>query len=314
MQNRRMPSTPDKIDYIIKVIADTLNELSVPKYSSKFSNKVYDDHLKICLLVLKQYLNKSYRELCSELRSLSIWERGYALDHSTLVKFSKKIDVDLLDKILAKIAHMKCEKDMTVAVDATGFSCSDASLHYVKRLKEFKNNIGYEERAIRRYSKLSLAVDTDSKMILACDSVDSTHADVKRMTYIVDKLARGNFSISYVVADKGYDAEYVHVEIKDRLKAKTAIPARDMAESIKNNGIRKTRGRNRSRMKREFQIKDSEVSRAYKRRSQVETVNSMIKRKMGGAVRCRSEFTRRIEISFRCIAHNLNRLIALKCI
>jgi len=47
---------------------------------------------------------------------------------------------------------------------------------------------------------------------------------------------------------------------------------------------------------------------AYDRRSQVETVNSMVKRKMGDTVYGRSEASRHKEILFRCIAHNIRRL------
>jgi len=41
--------------------------------------------------------------------------------------------------------------------------------------------------------------------------------------------------------------------------------------------------------------------------SQVETANSMVKRKMGDTVYGRSEEARHKEILFRCIAHNIRR-------
>jgi hypothetical protein len=40
---------------------------------------------------------------------------------------------------------------------------------------------------------------------------------------LVDNLAENGFSISYVIADKEYDAEYVHKEIREGLNAKTMI-------------------------------------------------------------------------------------------
>ena len=179
--------------------------------------------MKIGLLALKQYLDVSFRELCSMLSSFKVW-RGRVPDHSTLVKFSKRLDTGLLDRVLWVMAHMLCGPDMIVAVDATGFSCSNASRHFVKRLREMGSDITYANGVRKGFSKASLAVDTDTKMILACDCVDSNHADVKRMTFLIDDLTRSGFSIASIIADKGYDAEYVHVEIRERLGVKAFIP------------------------------------------------------------------------------------------
>lgn len=146
---------------------------------------------------------------------------------------------------------MLCNQNMTVAVYATGFSCSNASTRFVKRLKELGSSIiTYTNSSRRGFSKASFAVDTDTKMILACDCVDSVHADVKRMTHLIDDLANGGFSIRYVVADKGYDAEHVHVEIKERLNAETFIPLWKSA-SLAKLGMKEARtsGFNRRRMK-----------------------------------------------------------------
>jgi hypothetical protein len=126
------------------------------------------------------------------------------------------------------------------------------------------------------------------------------------MTYLIDDLAESAFSISFVVADKGYDAEYVHREIRERLHAETMIPLRNMAKPSKGESTKKARGFYRGVMKHCF---DKGI---YSRRSQIETVNSMIKRKMGDVVYGRSETSRHKEVLFRCIAHNLRRLIDLK--
>ena len=160
----------------------------------------------------------------------------------------------------------------------------------------------------RGFSKASFAVDTNTKMILACDCVDSNHADVKRITYLIDDLAGSEFSISYVVADKGYDAEYVHKEIWERLDAKTMIPIRNMSKPSKGDTSKKARGFNRRLMGCNFD------KTAYNRRPLVETVNSMIKRKMGDVVYGKNEASRHKEVLFRCIAHNIRRLMDLGCV
>jgi len=281
-----------------------LGGLGIPKHSSEFSNRLYDDRLKIGLLIVRQHLDVSFRELCTMLPSLRVWN-GRCPDHSTLVKFSAKVGTMVLDRVLRSIAMMLCRTDITVAVDSTGFSCSNASRHFVKRLKEMnKNNkIAYAGSSVRGFSKASLAVDTSSKMILACDCVDSNHSDVKRTSYIVDDLVDGGFKIKYIVADKGYDAEYVHVDIRERLNAKAFIPIRKWEQARIETSKVRTTGFNRGLMKFFF---DKDV---YDQRCQVETVNSMIKRKMGDTVYGKTELSRHKEVLLRCIAYNIRRFM-----
>ena len=263
---------------------------------------MYDVHLKTGLLIIRQYLDVSFRELCSILSSLRAWKGGVP-DHSTLVKFSRRVETGLLDRVLRAVAGILCGTDMTVAIDSTGFSCSNASRHFVKRLKEMSGGTVYSGGNEKRFSKASLAVDTRTKMILACDCVDSGYADVKRMTFLVDDLADGGFSVRYVVADKGYDAEYVHVEIRTRLKAEAFIPVRKNEPARMESSRVSTKGFNRGRMKFFFN------ERIYGRRALVETVNSMIKRKMGDTVYGRTESSRHKEVLFKCIAHNIRRMM-----
>jgi Transposase DDE domain. len=304
MYGRRSSSGRDRIDQIIKVTDMVLEGLGIPKHSSEFSNRLYDDRLKIELLIVRQYLDISFRELCTILPSLRVWN-GRCPDHSTLVKFSAKVGTMVLDRVLRSIAMMLCRTDMTVAVDSTGFSCSNASRHFVKRLKEMNKDkkITYAGSSVKGFSKTSLAVDTSSKMILACDCVDSDHADVKRMSYIVDDLVDGGFKIKYIVADKGYDAEYVHADIRERLNAKAFIPIRKWEQARIETSKVRTTGFNRGMMKFFF---DKDV---YDQRCQVETVNSMIKRKMGDTVYGKTELSRHKEILLRCIAHNIRRFM-----
>jgi hypothetical protein len=144
-------------------------------------------------------------------------------------------------------------------------------------------------------------------MIPACDCVDSSCADVKRLTFLIDDTVAGKFDVRFVVADKGYDAEYTHREIRERIKAEALIPLRKMSEPAETNSSRRRTSRfNRGRMKFFF---DRLV---YGRRSRIETVNSMVKRKMGDIVYGRSEGSRYKEILFRCVAHNIRGLIETK--
>ena len=104
---------------------------------------------------------------------------------------------------------------------------------------------------------------------------------------------------------KGYDAEYVHVDIHERLGAKVFIPIWEIEKARIETSRVKTSGFNRGRMKYYF---DKDI---YNLRSLVGTVNSMVKRKMGDVVNSRTARTSRTEVLLRSIAHNFRRLFEL---
>ena len=107
MRSRRVTSRQDRLASIIKATSSVLEGLGVPRYSSEFSNRLYDVHLKIGWLIIRQHLDVSFRELCSILPSLRVC-RGRIPNHSTLVKFSQGADAKSMDKVLQALAHMLC--------------------------------------------------------------------------------------------------------------------------------------------------------------------------------------------------------------
>lgn len=289
---------------MINVVTDVLTGLGVPKYSSKKSKHTYSDHSKISMLVLRQYLDVSYETFSDDLRSFGKVMRALhirnAPEASTLRKFIRRLDRDVMDDVLRMTALMVCGSDMTVAIDATGFSCSNASRHFVKRLRE----TGTYVSAIRGYSKASLAVDTDTLTILACVSSRSNVHDVIHVPEIIDRLDHG-LNVRYVLADRGYDSEHVHRDIRARLGAETVIPVRRSKDEKE--WLTKTlpRGKYRKMMHISF------PRHIYRMRSKVETVNSIIKRRMSDIVYGRDDVTRHMEIMCRCVAHSVMRLLKI---
>jgi len=307
---RRRSSSPkeDREAKLVKIVLLALAGLGVPRYPGGRSNRVYSCHAKLALLVLKQYLGLSYRDLCDHLNSVPRVMRTLGMafipDHSTMVRFSSSVDDKLLDSIIATTASMVCGHSMTAAMDATGFSCSNASRHFAVRMKQ----TGSAMTSVRDYTKASFAVDTETLSILACVTSESNVSDIRHVPEMLDKLSDAGYGIRYLAADRGYDAEYVHLTIRKKLNAEAVIPAR-RTEPKKGSRTRTT-GVNRSRMKREL-TEGSELSKVYGRRSLAETVNSMIKRKSGDAVYGRNGRTRHTEVVCRCIAHNIRRIMDL---
>ena len=100
-------SKRDRVADAIDVTATVLGAMGVPRFSSERSNRMYDEHTKIGLLVLRQHLGVPYRELCLMLPSLRAW-RGRVPDHSTLVKFSGRVGQGVLEAVLRATASMLC--------------------------------------------------------------------------------------------------------------------------------------------------------------------------------------------------------------
>lgn len=254
---------------------------AIPKYFSKFSNKIYCNHQKLALLVLRQKLKLTYRGL---IEWLEVTEEVCLLlglnrlpDHSTLVKFDKRVSTSLLNGLI----NMKEAK--IVAVDSSGFETESMSYYYRNVY-----NMNRKQKA-RRYLKVSLAADTDKQFVLSNRirlGPRNDHIDFK-------SLLR-NLSTKFVVADKGYDSK-ANNQFVLRRKAYPII-ARKKNTRVYYEKLGK-------RLKFDEKI--------YHQRSKSETVFSVIKRKYGSIVKARSFESQKKEVICRLIAYNLDRKIIL---
>lgn len=254
---------------------------AIPKYFSKFSNKIYCNHQKLTLLVLRQKLKLTYRGL---IEWLEVTEEVCLLlgltklpDHSTLVKFDKRISASLLNGLI----NMK--EAITVAVDSSGFETESKSYHYrnVYNMKE-------KQRA-RRYLKVSLAVDSDKQFVLS----NKIRMGPRNDNIDFKPLLR-NLSAKFVVADKGYDSK-ANNQFVLRMRSYPIIARKKNTRAYYEKLGRK--------------LKFDE--KIYHQRSKVETVFSVIKRKYGSIVRAKRFESQKKEVICRLIAYNLDRKIIL---
>jgi len=100
----------------------------IPRYSSRFSNKIYDNHQRVVILILRQKLKMTYRGIIDFLDGNPLARATLNLknvpDHSTLVKFHKRINSSELDSLLCK------KSVVTSAIDSSSFETSHMSYHY----------------------------------------------------------------------------------------------------------------------------------------------------------------------------------------
>jgi len=250
----------------------------LPRYFSKFSNKIYCNHQKLAIFVLMQKLKTTSRGVVSWLKCNQEARLHLGLNkvpvHTTILRFAKKIN-----KILGTLIEVRQAE--TVAVDATGFELESKSYYY-------RTKWNSDVKAKRKeYMKLSIVIDTNNQTILNYKIRKKLRNDTIDFKYLVKDL-----SVKRVIADKGYDSKSNRQFVINKLGAIPIIPKRYYKEFYGYiRGRRKISGK------------------YYHQRSKVETVFSVIKRKYGSVLRTRSFVMQKVEVISKLIAYNIDKKI-----
>ena len=264
----------------LKFIDDALElAKAIPRYFSKFSNKIYCNHQKLAIYVLMQKFKTTTRGIVSILRASSDMRIHLGLNrvpvHTTIVRFARRIRKQI-NKLLG------IRQAINVAVDATGFELESKSYYY----RTIWNS--NRRKKTKRFIKLSIAVDMDKQFILT-HKIRKSHAhDTRDFKFLTKKLKCRN-----VVADKGYDSKTLRKFVLFDMNARPHIPYR------RNSGITKLVGRfNYIKL-------DNKI---YRRRPIVENIFFCIKRKYDSVLRNRTCATQKVELISKLIAHNVDRM------
>ena len=263
----------------LKFIDDALEiAKNLPRYFSKFSNKIYCNHQKLVIFVLMQKLKTTSRGVVSWLRCNQEARLHLGLNrvpvHTTILRFAKRINKEIGTIIGVRKAD-------TVAVDATGFELESKSYYYRTKWNSDEKN------KRKSYMKCSIAIDTDKQTILTYKIRKKNRNDTIDFKYLVKDL-----SVKKVIADKGYDSRKNRQFVINRLKAIPIIPVRRYRNYF-------------GRIKTAKKIDGS----CYPQRSKVETVFSVIKRKYGSVLRTRSFVMQKMEVISKLIAYNIDKNI-----
>ncbi len=265
----------------LKFIDDALKlAKKIPRYFSKYSNKIYCNHQKFAILILMQKLKKTSRGIVSWLRSNSEARLLLGLHripvHTTILRFAKKVN-----HIIGIVLGIR--QANTVAVDGTGFELESKSYYY-------RTAWNAESKKRKNFLKLSIAVDTDKQTILTYKIRRKLRNDTIDFKNLLKDL-----NVDYVLADKGYDSKSNRDFVIYSLGALPIIPYRSISSVYKFSGGTRLR----------FDEK------RYHQRSKVETVFSVIKRKYGSVIRSRSFVTQKVELISKLIAYNIDRMSIL---
>lgn len=254
---------------IVKNIELLLKQLNCRSYLHHFGPKKYKLKHHLVALVLMQAFKLSLRRVEKLLEMFGIKVPTY----SALAKSRKRIPTVIWYKLMVLTAGLKHKN---VAIDGTGFSRTNPSHHYIKRIDA--------KEPVKNFAKLSMLYDVDNHKAIAFHIRDRRSNDMKD----AKPLLRSYCRMQCLLADKAYDAEWLHQYCFER-GVQTIIP--------KKKNIR------RGFYRRKQMINYTEEK--YHQRSNIESGFSAIKRKYGSSVFGKRLVSIKSEIYCKGICHNL---------
>jgi hypothetical protein len=301
-----------------------------PASAHRFSRHDFTLPQLFACLVIREMLKLSYRKAEALLHDSPHWlaqiGMARAPDHNTLwrafgVLLSRhKVNrmLDLLARLLAQNRLLRLSvKPLTI--DATYYERHHRSRHYdrvCRRMHLMREGAKYAQMAgksgrsavaaaadgarsaaAKRLPKLALAVAAGCHLILAVRTRIGHGSDAPDF----DPLLYGAWrraAVRKVVADAGYDSERNHRLARLDMGVRSIIPPKVGRRSSK-----PPTGRYRRLMRQRFAR--GADKRAYGQRAQSETVNSMMKRNFGEALRSVREDRRQQEMLLRSLVHNV---------
>ncbi len=263
----------NKEERLVKKIKRLLRRANLPRWLHHFGPKTYEFWQHVLALFIRQACRLSYRRVSRLLRDL-----GFAVpSYSALAKMNRRAT-----QILQKLFYQTCPRGQVVvaSVDATTISRTNPSWHYIKRIDR--------KKPVSRPLKLSQVVDTRRKKILALRLRAKPRHDTQDIKYLLRRMRMPKI----FVADKGYDAEWIHALAHER-GIITMIPSRKKVH----------RGFYRKKMQKLWR------TQTYHRREMSESVFGAGKQKYGSYCNSRNIWTQRSDIYVRAALHNLEEVM-----
>lgn len=283
----------------VLVVAWRVAQRSLKAYSHRLSPKKFTQHQLFAILVLKNFLQTDYRGVARQLKDCPALAAAIELEQiphfTTLQKASRRLlqaapAKKLLDETVRRQMGRR-KRVPTAAIDSTGLECTSASGYFVRRRK--KVGEAWKKVLYHRYPKLSVVCDIEHHFIFACETRRGPKPDVDEFkSHLEQTLSR--IRVTTMLADAGYDSESNHVFARDEHDVRTVIPAKHGRPTTK-----PASGRYRRQMQVRFNRK------AYRQRSQVETVMSMLKRRQGSFVRGRTYHSHTRDLRLMVLTHNV---------
>lgn len=269
-------------------LAAEICEGSLALYSCAKSPRKFEQPQLLSILIIRAYLRLTYRGVVSILEISPALQKALRIktvpDHSTLQRFAERaVDEALINRMLAKmVSQLGRSKTQVAAMDATGLETTSASAHF--------QTVSGKKR--RSYVKLSAVVLCGSLLPCAV-SVGQGPCNDKREAPRLLKAAANAIQPKTLVADAGYDAEWIHEFCYEQWHVKSFIPP----VRTRNNAL--VGGFYRSQME--------PLPKVYRKRWNIESFMSAFKRITDSRLRARSFLLQVSEVLLKVAAYAIHR-------
>lgn len=285
----------------VAIVAYATAKQSLPLYRHLKSPKKFTQPQLVACLVLKEFFKTDYRGIVEILADSSdlqtVLELKEIPHYTTLQKAAHRLtQKKTLDKLMSGIIALAIGQKImkrTVAlsaIDSTGFESHHVSSYFVRRCG--RESHPYQTTTYSRFPKVGIVIDCRSYMVLSGTPSLGPSPDIIHFKVAINEALK-RVALKILTADAGYDAEHSHVFARE-LGIRSIIPNRVGRPTKK-----LPSGKYRKIMATRF----NKV--LYGQRWQIETINSVIKRRLGSFLRARSYWSQMREMMLRLFTYNV---------
>jgi len=269
----------------------------LPTYRSKYSKHTFTQPQQLAILCLMRYEDWTFRETEVRLQEHSDLRMALELkrtpDYTTFYRFMRRLDLRLVQTALqeAALQFMQTQQPekAILAVDATGLAPGAVSTFFINRKRDRGQGLPW-----RYWLKWVVVVETKHQVLLAQIAKRGPYNDCALLRPLLD-IAHQIMPASLVLADAEFDSERNHKHIREVHQMESIIPAKRGKKSWKLKGVR-------------AQMKSHFPSKKYGQRNLVETVFSVVKRKLSTRAPGRSLSTQALQALILGLAYNIYKL------
>jgi len=257
---------------------------NLPLHFNKKGNKQFTNYQRISLIILFRRSRKSLRDFIDELYE-SKWISWLGLKKiprkSTLHDWLKIFKMKTITQLFS---HLKPKSSSLTAIDGTGFDSFHRSRHYEKRA-------GFTQMP---YAKVDLFVDCATKKIIDFSLVNKHQHDIVAARQFVK---RNNLENIKILCDGAYDCESLHRFVVDK-GGRLYAPVR-----------KRNKRSNKKFPKGWFRKQCLTLPDFMGKRSIVEAINSVLKKKYLLSLKSKKDFMKKREFAWTMIVYNLDLVI-----
>jgi transposase len=283
---------PVEYNNFYRLVESVCFEVRLPFRFSNFSKKMYGNFVHVFLCVYKEKLNLSYRrfvEVCNENNMQRMLCIKRIPHFTTIQKFVQRMNKTLFEKLVRACTKLLNLKDVTAAIDGTGFSNTNPSHYFQKRI---------DGKEVKNYTKTVFLSDINTKLILAVETQSDHAHETTHFKPMVKQLAS---CLKTMLADKGYDS-MSNRNLCWKNGIDVHIPFRKFSQQQRKYGLKETYSAVRRRALKKFD------KSAYNKRALAESVNSAIKQTLGGFVRARKASNQQKTVTIKALAYNIEHI------